>query len=138
MVYEGHLDVEALPHVGEGVRSMHAKIIEISHLTDTPMTYVLIHIWGSKADYTKNLEEPTGDNQFIMDLKPLRADEDVPAEIRANVMEYMIQRMAAAKRRKPYPAFHARPALTRDELDIRGVLTAPGVKELVGTGIDIK
>ncbi len=116
---------------------MFAKIVEIGHLVDTPMTYVLIHIWSSKTACTRG-DKPTGDNQFIMDLKPLRVDDDIPSEIRANVEEYLGQRTGAARRRKPYPDFHARPALARDELDIRGVLTAPGVRELVGKMVDVK
>ena len=47
---------------------MFAKIMEISTLAGTPMTYVLVHIWPSKAAQVKDPEKPTGDNQFIMDL----------------------------------------------------------------------
>lgn len=46
---------------------MLAKIIEISTLVGTPMTYVLIHIWSSKAAQKRG-EEPSGDNAFVMDL----------------------------------------------------------------------
>ncbi len=46
---------------------MLAKIMEISTLVGTPMTYVLIHIWPSLAAQ-KRSEEPSGDNAFVMDL----------------------------------------------------------------------
>ncbi len=46
---------------------MLAIVKEISTLSGTPMTYVLIHIWPSKKEYGRG-DEPLGDNQFIMDL----------------------------------------------------------------------
>lgn len=46
---------------------MLAVVKEISTVSGTPLTYVLIHIWISKKDYDQG-DEPSGDNQFIMDL----------------------------------------------------------------------
>ncbi len=45
---------------------MYAKIQEISTLSGTPMTYVLIHIWPTKKASATEL--PSGDNAFVMDL----------------------------------------------------------------------
>lgn len=46
---------------------MYARIQEISTLSGTSMTYVLIHIWPTKTACEKG-EKPAGDNQFVMDL----------------------------------------------------------------------
>lgn len=46
---------------------MLAIVKEISTLSGTPLTYVLIHIWSGKKVYDDG-DEPSGDNQFVMDL----------------------------------------------------------------------
>lgn len=151
---------------------MFAKIMEISTLAGTPMTYVLIHIWASEASHTKDPEKPTGDNQFIMDLvltdtrpvldgqgrhktldgrfiHPDRADgsEDwevetfkveVAAEIRAHIEEYLGKRKSLSKTKNPYPDFHARPALVRDNQDPRGILALSDVQGMIGRVATVK
>lgn len=46
---------------------MFARIEEISTLSGTSMTYVLIHIWDTKKA-CMDKDKPVGDNQFVMDL----------------------------------------------------------------------
>lgn len=46
---------------------MLAIVKEVSTLSGTPLTYVLVHIWTSKKEFVQG-DEPSGDNQFIMDL----------------------------------------------------------------------
>jgi hypothetical protein len=44
-----------------------AIVKEISTLSGTPMTFVLVHIWASKDAYAQG-DDPSGDNQFVLDL----------------------------------------------------------------------
>lgn len=46
---------------------MFTKIVEISTLAGTPMTYVLIHLWPTMAAHKRG-DKPSGDNAFVMDL----------------------------------------------------------------------
>ncbi len=48
---------------------MYAKIVEISTLEGTPLTYVLLHIWSTKAAFKRG-DPPDGDNDFLMDIHP--------------------------------------------------------------------
>lgn len=143
------------------------KIVEISTLADSPYTYVLIHIWGSKAD--NKSKEPIGDNAFVMDLlktdlryikdsqgrlktsdgdwvHPDRAtgneeyeqeefNIDVPQEILTNIKAYLARRKKLEGTKDAYPSFHARPALTRNTEDPRGILSMSDVMGMVGMEI---
>ncbi|KKN47228.1 hypothetical protein LCGC14_0665170, partial [marine sediment metagenome] len=94
---------------------MLAKVVEVSTVIDTPLTYVLIHIWPSKASYGRG-DNPAGDNAFIMDLV---ADEGTPLDIVHHIEEYLSRRLLS---KDSYPAFHAKPSISRGNSDPRGVL----------------
>ncbi len=110
---------------------MLGKIVEVGTVIDTPLTYVLVHIWSSKASHNRG-DKPAGDNAFIMDLV---ADEDTPLDIVHYIEEYLSRRLLS---KSSYPAFHAKPSISRGNSDPRGVLIMAATQGLLGTEVTVK
>lgn len=62
------------------------KIVEISTLSGTPYTYVLLHLWPNRKSYDAG-DEPSGDNQFIMDLYKTREQRITDSQGRHKTLE---------------------------------------------------
>ncbi len=61
-------------------------IVEISTLSGTPYTYVLLHLWPNKKSYEAG-DEPSGDNQFVMDLYKTREQRITDSQGRHKTLE---------------------------------------------------
>ena len=108
---------------------MLAKIVEVSTVTDTSLTHMLIHIWSSKASYDRD-DKPSGDNAFVMDIV---ASEDTPFNVRHHIEEYLSRRSKGTK--SHYPPFHAKPSISRGSSDPKGILL---IAELLDMRVAVK
>lgn len=106
---------------------MLGKVVEVSTVIDTPLTYVLVHIWSSRASFKRG-DKPAGDNAFVMDLVP---GEDTPSDVIANIEGYLSRR----KSNGAYPPFHAKPSIPHGYADPRGILL---MTELLDIEVSVK
>lgn len=76
-------------------------------------------------------DRATGDENYELEEFQI----DIPQEILTNIRAYLARRKKLEGTKNAYPAFHARPALVRNEEDPRGILAMSDVMGMVGMEI---
>ena len=124
---------------------MFYKIVEVSTDKASGHTYVLVHFWQSRKDFTLR-KSPYRKNDFLMQLRSTGTrlidednpalgseafDRDLPAEIRTNIEAYWKRALIL-----PLPFDHTSHRIERDERDPHGVLARPDVRAMRGREIE--